>query len=199
MELALLGSPTMGDSAATSRPPGLSPLPGVFVVDVDGVMTDGTFWYSETGKMFKRFGPDDADALSLAARFMRIEFVSADRRGFAITRRRIVDDMGYELSEVGGLERLAWAAERHGLNNVVYMGDGIFDAPLLEAAAYGIAPADADPEACRAADFVTTRPGGRRAVSEACLHVLEHFFGVDSWHDARGIDPSRAQGQGMSR
>jgi 3-deoxy-D-manno-octulosonate 8-phosphate phosphatase (KDO 8-P phosphatase) len=184
----------MGDTGATNRPRSLSRVPGVFVIDVDGVMTDGTFWYSETGKMFKRFGPDDADALSLAARFMRIEFVSADRRGFPITRRRIVDDMGYELTEIGALERLEWATERHGLTRLIYMGDGIFDAPLLRAAAYGIAPADADPEACNAADFVTTRPGGRRAVSEACFHLLAHFFGVTSWQDARCIDPSRAQG-----
>jgi 3-deoxy-D-manno-octulosonate 8-phosphate phosphatase (KDO 8-P phosphatase) len=154
-------------------------VPTVFVVDVDGVMTDGTFWYDETGKVLKRFGPDDSDALALLREHMTIEFVSADARGFPITRKRIVDDMGYPLFEVPSGTRLHWIAQRHGLDAVVYMGDGIFDPPILRGVAYGIAPADADPEAIAAADLVTQRPGGRRAVSEACLHLLERFFAVD--------------------
>jgi 3-deoxy-D-manno-octulosonate 8-phosphate phosphatase (KDO 8-P phosphatase) len=174
----------MGDKGAAAQAEATDHSPEVFVVDVDGVMTDGTFWYSDSGKVLKRFGPDDADALGLVSRFLRIEFISADQRGFPITRRRIVDDMGYDLFEVGARERLDWVAERHGLGRVVYMADGIFDAPLLQAAAYGIAPSDADPLARAAADYVTTRPGGRRAVAEASLHLLERFFGVTNWYDA---------------
>ena len=182
----------MSDQVEEGRVIGTPAPVEVFVIDVDGVMTDGTFWYSETGKVLKRFGPDDADALALVRRFLRVEFVSADHRGLPITRRRIVDDMGYELYEVGALERLAWVEERHGLGGVVYMGDGIYDAPLLRAAEYGIAPADADPIAHAAADFVTIRPGGRRAVSEACLHLLERYFGITNWYDASRAEPSGA-------
>lgn len=153
--------------------------PSVLVVDVDGVMTDGTFWYSEAGKVLKRFGPDDADALSIARHYLAVEFVSADERGSAINRRRVVDDMGYPLHLVPCAGRLQWMAHRHGLDRVVYIADGIFDAPTLRAVAYGIAPADADATARAAADYVTSRPGGRRAVAEACLHLLERFFGYD--------------------
>jgi 3-deoxy-D-manno-octulosonate 8-phosphate phosphatase (KDO 8-P phosphatase) len=153
--------------------------PSVFVVDVDGVMTDGTFWYSENGKVLKRFGPDDADALLLLREHMTIEFVSADHRGFPISRKRIVDDMGYELFEVSSASRLDWIAARHGLESVVYMADGIFDPPILRAVAYGIATADADQDARAAADYVTSRSGGQRAVAEACLHLLRRFFAYD--------------------
>jgi len=157
-----------------------APAPSVFIVDVDGVMTDGTFWYSESGKVLKRFGPDDADALALLRAHMTIEFVSADYRGFPITRRRIVDDMGYELFEVASATRLQWIADRHGVDSCVYMGDGIFDPPILRGVAYGIAPADADPEARAAADYVTSREGGRRAVAEACVHLLRRYFGYET-------------------
>jgi 3-deoxy-D-manno-octulosonate 8-phosphate phosphatase (KDO 8-P phosphatase) len=166
-----------GDEPRLSRDDPKAPT--AFVVDVDGVMTDGTFWYSEDGKVLKRFGPDDSDALAMLRDHLTIEFVSADYRGFAISRRRIVDDMGYPLHEVPSRERLHWIAQRHGLDNVVYMGDGIFDPPILRGVAYGIAPADGDPEALAAADYVTQRPGGRRAVAEACLHLLERFFPLD--------------------
>ena len=37
--------------------------PKIFILDVDGVMTDGKFYYSAEGKIFKSFGADDSDAL----------------------------------------------------------------------------------------------------------------------------------------
>ena len=39
--------------------------PKVFILDVDGVLTDGGFYYSSEGKVLKKFGPDDNDALKL--------------------------------------------------------------------------------------------------------------------------------------
>ena len=33
----------------------------VFILDVDGVMTNGQFLYNEDGKSYKIFGPDDND------------------------------------------------------------------------------------------------------------------------------------------
>jgi 3-deoxy-D-manno-octulosonate 8-phosphate phosphatase (KDO 8-P phosphatase) len=72
---------------STSRPP------VAFILDVDGVMTDGKFHYSENGKVMKVFGADDSDAFSLLASSLDIHFVSGDRRGFAISKARIADDM----------------------------------------------------------------------------------------------------------
>ena len=34
-------------------------VPKVFILDVDGVLTDGCFYYSIDGKVLKKFGPDD--------------------------------------------------------------------------------------------------------------------------------------------
>ena len=43
----------------------LNKKPKAFVLDVDGVMTDGRFYYNIEGKVIKIFGPDDHDALTL--------------------------------------------------------------------------------------------------------------------------------------
>ncbi|MFQ5513197.1 MAG: HAD hydrolase family protein [Myxococcota bacterium] len=150
--------------------------PRAFVLDVDGVMTTGQFLYTRDGKEMKIFGPDDADALGLLAPFLEIRFVTADRRGFPITHRRIVQDMGCRLDLVPSLERTSWIAERYPLDQVIYMGDGIFDHAPLRAVGYGIATATSDANAQAAADYVTRRSGGQRAVAEACLHLLEKFF-----------------------
>ena len=35
------------------------------IIDIDGVMTTGQFFYSEKGKVLKVFGPHDADGLKM--------------------------------------------------------------------------------------------------------------------------------------
>ena len=45
-------------------------IPKVFILDVDGVLTTGQFFYSEEGKIMKIFGPDDNDGLSLLKPFI---------------------------------------------------------------------------------------------------------------------------------
>ncbi len=74
--------------------------PSVFVLDVDGVMTTGQFLYSEHGKIYKVFGPHDADGLKMLRGRLDIVFITADSRGLPITKKRIVDDMGYNLKLV---------------------------------------------------------------------------------------------------
>lgn len=150
--------------------------PSVFILDVDGVLTTGQFWYSSEGKQFKVFGPDDNDALSLLKPFIEIRFVTGDRKGFPISKKRIVDDMGFPLDLVSTIQRIKWISERYPLNKVIFMGDGIFDHYVMRQVGYAIAPANGDRIAKQHAHFVTSRGGGDRAVAEACLHIMEKFF-----------------------
>lgn len=154
----------------------LMSLPTVFILDVDGVMTTGGFFYTELGKVMKEFGPDDNDALSLISEHLKVRFVTGDRKGFSISEKRIVDDMGYELDLVSTVKRLEWIKERYDPNEVVYMGDGIFDHYVMQEVRYSIAPNNADLNAKSFSDYVTKRRGGDRAVAEAVFHLLEKFF-----------------------
>jgi 3-deoxy-D-manno-octulosonate 8-phosphate phosphatase (KDO 8-P phosphatase) len=150
--------------------------PKCFILDVDGVMTTGHFLYSAAGKVMKIFGPDDNDGLSLLKTNLEIRFITGDKKGFPISKKRIVDDMKYELDVVSTIRRVDWIKERYPLENVIYMGDGIFDHYVMRDVGYAIAPANADKLAKQYANFVTERRGGDRAVAEACLHILEKFF-----------------------
>jgi len=150
--------------------------PKVLILDVDGVLTDGAIYYSDAGKVLKRFGPDDNDAIGLLADRLPVHVISGDKRGFPITRKRVQEDMGLPLDLVSTLHRVDWMAERWPLESIIYMGDGIFDAVVFGAVGYAIAPADADALARSHADYVTERRGGDRAVAEACLHILAKFF-----------------------
>ena len=67
------------------------------LIDVDGVMTTGQFFYTREGKTMKVFGPDDNDGLSLVKPYLDIRFVTGDKKGFNISKKRIVDDMKCKL------------------------------------------------------------------------------------------------------
>ena len=149
--------------------------PKVFVIDVDGVMTDGKFYYSEKGKILKCFGPDDNDALKLLNKYIAIQFVTGDKKGFKITKKRITD-MRFKVTLVSTIKRLEWIKENFKLLEVIYMGDGIFDHYTMKEVGYSISPANADDNCKKYANFITKRNGGDRAVSEACMHILKKFF-----------------------
>jgi 3-deoxy-D-manno-octulosonate 8-phosphate phosphatase (KDO 8-P phosphatase) len=139
-------------------------------------MTTGHFLYSELGKVMKIFGPDDNDGLSLLQPHLEIRFVTGDKKGLAISQKRITEDMRYPLDLVSTIRRVDWIKERYPLDHVIYMGDGIFDHYVMREVGYAIAPANADKLAKQHAHYVTERSGGERAVAEACLHILQKFF-----------------------
>ena len=149
--------------------------PKIFILDVDGVLTDGGFYYSTDGKVMKKFGADDNDALSLLRPYIEIIFVTGDKRGFEISNKRIAD-MHFKLELVSTIKRIEWIGERFDPKEVIYMGDGIFDHYVMKAVGYSISTADGDEHAKLYADYVTKRTGGHRAVAEACLHIMEKFF-----------------------
>jgi NDP-sugar pyrophosphorylase family protein/3-deoxy-D-manno-octulosonate 8-phosphate phosphatase KdsC-like HAD superfamily phosphatase/thiamine kinase-like enzyme len=151
----------------------------VFVLDVDGTLTDGKMVYSKNGKVYKSFGADDWNALDELKKHMRIHFISADRKGFPITQRRIEQECKYDLDLVPGAGAERWEfirnlyAKDHW--HVIYMGDGLFDGYPLTQADWGITTCDALDLVKKCANFVTTRPGGNRAVAEACLHLMDRY------------------------
>ena len=147
-----------------------------FILDVDGVFTDGKFHYSADGKVFKIFGDADNDALSLIKNHLHIEMITGDKRGFSITKKRIHDDMGYPLSLVSTFQRIDWMRERFDLNQTIYMGDGIYDPIVFNEVGYSIAPNNAFYNTKLYANYITNSKGSEGAVAEAVIHVFEKIF-----------------------
>ncbi len=150
--------------------------PSIFILDVDGVLTNGQFLYTEKGKVMKIFGPDDNDGLSLLRNFIEIRFITGDKKGYPISYKRVTEDMGYRLDLVSTIKRIDWIEDRYNLDEVIYMGDGIFDHYVMRKVLYAISTRNGDKNSRKAANFITERNGGERAVAEACLHLLDKFF-----------------------
>ena len=150
----------------------------IFILDVDGVLTTGQFIYSNKGKVHKVFGPHDNDGLSLINKLISISFITADKRGFEISRKRIVQDMGYNLELVTEKDRYSYLKDLYGMSNLIYMGDGFYDAKVLNDCLFGIAPINARIEARESADFITNSKSGEGAVLDACIEIKKRYFNI---------------------
>ncbi len=157
----------------------------VFIMDLDGVLTNGTFLYDKDGKAYKTFGPDDADALKLIKDKVDLVFVSADYRGFPISEKRI-NDMGYQLTNVKAKDRLEWIKSKWNLDDVIYMGDSFVDIPVLKEVGYAIVPKDAFWFAKEFATYVTRHDGGDRAVADAVFWIAKYILKINEY-DLLGI------------
>lgn len=150
----------------------------IFVIDIDGVMTTGQFFYTQNGKVMKVFGPDDHDALKLLQHHLKISFITSDKRGYPISHKRIVKDMHLPLKLLDPSQKIEWMKTLFPLNQIIYMGDSFLDVPIFKQVGYAIAPNNAHHLAKKAADYVTKQNGGERAVTQACLYILRKFFRI---------------------
>ena len=153
-------------------------IPKYLILDVDGVITDGTMIYDSKGKRFKIFGPDDHDSLKILKKYMKIYFVSGDKKGFQISKKRVTD-MGFKISHVSAMDRVDWIEKKFGLLNCIYIGDGIFDHLVMKKVLYSIAPKNSLDHVLDEADYVTKRSSGDRAVAEGVIHILKIFFNIN--------------------
>ena len=148
----------------------------LFVMDVDGTLTDGTITYTADGVELKSFHARDGAGIKLLpAAGIRPAIVSG--RASAATRRRaeelgihdVVEGVYDKLAEVEKIRArmgIPWAA-------VAFMGDDLTDIPPMRLAGFSAAPADAAAEVRSVASFVATHPGGRGAVREAIETLLK--------------------------
>jgi len=146
------------------------------VIDVDGVMTDGKFYYTEKGKIMKKFGPDDNDALKIIEDYINVQFVTGDKKGYKISKKRISNHMGFKLNLVSTVNRLEWIKKNFEIKKTIYIGDGIFDGIVMKNVGFSITPSDGSEVTKKFASLVLKRKGGDRAVAEAVIYILNKFF-----------------------
>ena len=144
-----------------------------FILDVDGVLNDGMLYWGVDGKPFKAFGNYDHDGLKLLRKHLDIEFVSADENGFDITYNRITTHMKFPLTMVKEKDRLDFVLSKGDPKETIFMGDGPFDAKIMPYVGLSFAPSQAWRTAINAATYVTRREGGKGAVMDACVIIMD--------------------------
>jgi 3-deoxy-D-manno-octulosonate 8-phosphate phosphatase (KDO 8-P phosphatase) len=133
----------------------------VVILDVDGTLTDGSFYSNDKGKFLKKFGADDWDALKILHKFTNVHFISADKKGFSIVQNRLEKEMNFKLDLVTHLpkERWIWMASTYPQKKIFYIADGIFDYYSLKECFYGICPMDSLKHVRNSSKMVINRVG----------------------------------------
>jgi len=152
----------------------------LLVLDVDGVITDGTVLLMASGEEVRSVHFHDLDALArwrgrgLGVAILSGEDTPSSRRVGA--RFDVTDATWGAKDKLAGLRSLS---ERLGvpLGEMCYVGDADRDAPALAAAGLGLTPADGTTRARAAADHVLAAGGGRGAVA-AAIELLERVCGL---------------------
>jgi len=143
--------------------------------DVDGVLTDGSLFFSESGETIKRFNTLDGHGLKLLQKAGITPAVITGRDSAPLRVR--LKALGVEHA-VFGTEDKRPAAESIlatlGLtwSQAAAMGDDWPDLPVMQRSAFACAPANAQTEVRHVAHYVTQARGGDGAARELCDLLL---------------------------
>jgi 3-deoxy-D-manno-octulosonate 8-phosphate phosphatase (KDO 8-P phosphatase) len=153
----------------------------LLLLDVDGVLTDGSVVFTDAGQEIKAFHVRDGSGIKYWRRSGKRVAILSGRTSPVVTRRAA--ELGIDLVVQGAdnkLLALARMLSDAGLrpDQVCAVGDDLPDLPVLTHCGLAVAVADAVPELKESADLVTTLPGGRGAAREAIEWLMR---GQGTW------------------
>ena len=148
-------------------------------LDVDGTLTDGGMYYTESGEEFKRFDTKDGRGIiELQKRGVKVGLLSS---GF---KTKIIEGRSKTLSlekfYVGTDPKIdvlqQWCKDMDiDMKEVAYIGDDINDRDIINAVGFSACPADAMPSIKQIVDVVLTNKGGYGCVRE----FIEEYLGYE--------------------
>ena len=144
--------------------------------DVDGVLSEGSLFYTDEGIELKAFNCLDGLGLHLLRQSgIRIAIITG-RKTRCVEAR--MQSLGIDLLFQGIKDKLATMNEllaQLGLQpeEAGFMGDDIIDLKVMAACGFAAAPADAQDLAKHYADLISSKAGGRGAVREVCEFILD--------------------------
>lgn len=143
----------------------------LIALDVDGVMTDGGLYLSDSGEEFKRFNSLDGHGLKMlkasgvelsiiTGRTSRCVELRAHNLGITYLYQGVSDKLDAMQKLLASLQMPPAAA--------AFMGDDVVDLPVMRHVGLALSVPDAPQVVRDRAHYVTRRNGGHGAVREVC-------------------------------
>lgn len=147
----------------------------LLALDVDGILSDGSIYYTAQGDEIKAFNIMDGLGIKLLQN-AGIEVAIITGRVSPMVARR-ARELGIKHLVQGREDKLTALHEllkNTGISaeHVAYMGDDLPDLAAIKTVKLGITVPNAMPFVQQHADHVTSRPGGKGAVREVCELIL---------------------------
>jgi 3-deoxy-D-manno-octulosonate 8-phosphate phosphatase (KDO 8-P phosphatase) len=148
----------------------------LLILDVDGVLTDGSIIYDDNGVEIKVFSVKDGLGIRLLMEAGINLCIATGRSSNALNNRcknlgivHIFDGVSDKAAILDLiLDRVGVSA-----HEVAFIGDDLPDLALMQMVGLSIAVADAHKTVLENADMVTSAKGGAGAVREACEAILK--------------------------
>ena len=147
-----------------------------FVLDVDGVLTDGTLLILEDGQMARQMNIKDGYAIQLAIKKGYRVVIISGGTSEAVKERLArlgvqdcfvkVDDKKTKLVEYVAEHKLAWG-------EILFMGDDIPDYIPMQLTGLPCCPADAATEIKQISHYISPIEGGKGCVRDVIEKVLK--------------------------
>ncbi len=142
----------------------------LLVLDVDGVLTDGGMYYSNSGDEFKKFNTKDGMGIKLAIeKGIKVGFLSNGKNDVLINNRAKL--LGVEYVYVGSENKLVilnqWMKELNlSYENIAYVGDDVNDLEIMKVVHFSACPDDAVEQVKEIAKYMLDNKGGEGCVRE---------------------------------
>jgi len=148
----------------------------LLLLDVDGVLTDGSIVYTHSGTEMKSFNTKDGFGIRLLQEAgVEVGIITA-RSSEAVHRRaqdlKLAHVYQGVRNKIEAFEAIL-AAQKLSPPEIAYMGDDWLDLPLLTRVGLAATVADAVVEVKEVSHYVSRRAGGRGAVREVCDLIIE--------------------------
>jgi 3-deoxy-D-manno-octulosonate 8-phosphate phosphatase (KDO 8-P phosphatase) len=143
--------------------------------DVDGVMTDGGLYYSDSGEELKRFNSLDGHGLKmLMASGVKIAIITGRTSRCVEARARnlgvehVFQGVGNKLEVMTGLlDKLKLTRDA-----AAYMGDDVVDLTVMRHVGFSISVPESPQLVHDHSGYITRRSGGHGAVREVCDMIM---------------------------
>src|SRR3990170_2117652 len=145
------------------------------LMDMDGVLSDGTLLYLPEGQVVKTFHAHDGFGI-VRGRELGLKYGIISGKMAVVNKQRAERLKIEELYE--GIDDKVAAYEeirkKYGLKqeNFCFIGDDVFDMPLLETVAFSCAPPEAIQEVKDSVHYVTKTSAGKGCVREVIDFIL---------------------------
>lgn len=149
----------------------------VFVMDVDGVFTNGTVSYTNQGEFSKAFSLVDGMGIGILKEHEIIPIVITSENSDIVTQR--MKKLGIEHTFLGVKDKYSFLTNFLNSNNltrneVAYIGDDINDLANLYSSKLSFSPANGTSKVLQASDIVLKKEGAQGAIREA-IELLIKF------------------------
>ncbi|WP_019000592.1 3-deoxy-manno-octulosonate-8-phosphatase KdsC [Succinimonas amylolytica] len=144
--------------------------------DVDGVLSDGSVYLTNSGDEIKAFNAKDGYGLvALQHADVKIGIITG-RQSILLERR--AGELGIDYLAQGVKDKISEMRKMlHNLNieavESAYIGDDVPDIPVMNMAGVSFCPGDGHPLVKATADYVCTMNGGKGAVREVCDLIMQ--------------------------